>query len=135
MELGDEAYSGSCSFCLLEETAGETFGYRYLIPAHQGRGAEHLLALALVRSGTIVPSNLYFTTSREHVELAGGIWVDVAIREATEPESPFPFKGNIDPARLEEVLAAAAPGEVAYVRQEACLNMAGGRPVSIGHPP
>ena len=131
MELGDEAYSGSRSFFRLEETVRETFGYRYLIPAHQGRGAEHLLALALVRPGTIVPSNLYFTTSREHVELAGGIWVDVAIEEATEPESPFPFKGNIDLARLEEVLAAAAPGEVAYVRQEACLNMAGGQPFSI----
>ena len=131
MELGDEAYSGSRSFFRLEETVRETFGYRYLIPAHQGRGAEHLLALALVRPETIVPSNLYFTTSREHVELAGGLWVDVAIEEATEPESPFPFKGNIDLARLEEVLAAAAPGEVAYVRQEACLNMAGGQPFSI----
>ena len=78
-----------------------------------------------------MPSNLYFTTSREHVELAGGRWVDVAVHEATEPQSPFLFKGNIDLARLEEVLAAAAPGEVAYVRQEACLNMAGGQPFSM----
>ena len=126
MELGDEAYSGSRSFFRLEQVVRETFGYRYLIPAHQGRGAEHLLALALVRPGTIVPSNLYFTTSRAHVELAGGRWVDVAIAEATDPESRFPFKGNIDLERLEEILDAAAPGEVAYVRQEACLNMAGG---------
>lgn len=131
MELGDEAYAGSRSFFRLEQAVREMFGYRYLIPAHQGRGAEHLLALALVRPGTIVPSNLYFTTSREHVELAGGIWVDVAIREATEPESLFPFKGNIDLVRLEEVLATAAPGDIAYVRQEACLNMAGGQPFSI----
>lgn len=131
MELGDEAYAGSRSYFRLEQAVRETFGYRYLIPAHQGRGAEHLLALALVRPGTIVPSNLYFTTSRAHVELAGGTWVDVAIGEAEVPESPFPFKGNIDLARLEEVLAAAAPGDVAYVRQEACLNMAGGQPFSI----
>ena len=131
MELGDEAYAGSRSFFRLEQVVRETFGYRYLIPAHQGRGAEHLLALALVRPGNIVPSNLYFTTSREHVELAGGIWVDVAVAEATEPESLFAFKGNIDLARLEEVLDAAAPGEVAYVRQEACLNMAGGQPFSL----
>ena len=131
MELGDEAYAGSRSFFRLDETARETFGYRYLIPAHQGRGAEHLLALALVEPGAIVPSNLYFTTSREHVELVGGRWVDVAVREATEPESTLPFKGNIDLARLEDVLAAAVPGEVAYVRQEACLNMAGGQPFSI----
>ena len=131
MELGDEAYSGSRSFFRLEQVVRETFGYRYVIPAHQGRGAEHLLALALVRPGSRVPSNLYFTTSREHVELAGGVWVDVATPEATQPVSPFPFKGNIDLGRLREVLADAAPGEIAYVRQEACLNMAGGQPFSI----
>ena len=131
MELGDEAYAGSRSFFRLEEVVRETYGYRYLIPAHQGRGAEHLLALALVRPGTKVPSNLYFTTSREHVELAGGTWVDVAIGEAEVPESVFPFKGNIDLARLERVLRSATPGEIAYVRQEACLNMAGGQPFSI----
>ena len=131
MELGDEAYSGSRSFFRLEQAVRDTFGYPYLVPAHQGRGAEHLLARALVRPGTIVPSNLYFTTSREHVELAGGTWVDVAVEEATQPQSPFPFKGNIDLARLEAVLETAAPGEIAYVRQEACLNMAGGQPFSI----
>ena len=131
MELGDEAYSGSRSYFRLEAVERDTFGYPYLIPAHQGRGAEHLLARALVRPGTIVPSNLYFTTSREHVELAGGTWVDVAVREALQPQSPFLFKGNIDLARLQEILEAAAPGEVAYVRQEACLNMAGGQPFSI----
>jgi len=131
MELGDEAYSGSRSFFRLEQVVRETFGYRYVVPTHQGRGAEHLLARALVKPGQLVPSNLYFTTSREHVELAGGRWVDVAIDEAKVPESTFPFKGNIDLARLEEVLASAAPGEVAYVRQEACLNMAGGQPFSM----
>jgi tyrosine phenol-lyase len=131
MELGDEAYSGSRSFFRLEQVVRETFGYRYMIPTHQGRGAEHLLARALVRPGSLVPSNLYFTTSREHVELAGGRWVDVAVTEASDPESTFPFKGNIDLDRLERVLASAAPGEVAYVRQEACLNMAGGQPFSI----
>jgi tyrosine phenol-lyase len=131
MELGDEAYSGSRSFFRLEQVVRETFGYRYVVPTHQGRGAEHLLAKALVRPGTIVPSNLYFTTSREHVELAGGTWVDVAVPEATDPESTYPFKGDIDLERLEAVLAAAAPGEVAFVRQEACLNMAGGQPFSL----
>jgi tyrosine phenol-lyase len=131
MELGDEAYAGSRSFFRLEQAVREVFGYRYVIPAHQGRGAEHLLARALVGPGSKVPSNLYFTTSREHVELAGGVWEDVAVDEAREPASPFPFKGNIDLARLEEALARAAPGEIAYVRQEACLNMAGGQPFSI----
>jgi tyrosine phenol-lyase len=85
MELGDEAYAGSRSFFRLEAAVRETYGYRHVIPTHQGRGAEHLLARILVRPGHLVPSNLYFTTSREHVELAGGVWVDVSIREASDP--------------------------------------------------
>lgn len=130
MELGDEAYAGSRSYFRLEEAVRSAYGYRHVVPAHQGRGAEHLLALALVRPGLAVPSNLYFTTSREHVELAGGVWVDVAVAEASVPESPFPFKGNIDLALLEDVLAERRGG-IAYVRHEACLNMAGGQPFSI----
>ena len=129
MELGDEAYAGSRSFYRLEKAARDVFGYPYVIPTHQGRGAEHLLARVLVRPGSIVPSNLYFTTSREHVELAGGRWVDVSVAEASVPESRFPFKGNIDLARLEDAITSGS--EVAYVRQEACLNMAGGQPFSI----
>jgi tyrosine phenol-lyase len=131
MELGDESYAGSRSFFRLEEVVRETYGYRHVIPTHQGRGAEHLLARLLVTKGTLVPSNLYFTTSREHVELAGGTWIDVAVPEATEPESTEPFKGNVDLAALGHVLAAAAPERVAFVRVEACLNMAGGQPFSL----
>ncbi len=133
MELGDEAYAGSRSFFRLERAMRDTYGYRHLIPTHQGRGAEHLLAKILVRPGQLVPSNLYFTTSREHVELAGGVWTDVAIPQASEPESEHPFKGNLDLRKLEHVLAAAAPERVAFVRVETCLNMAGGQPVSIAN--
>jgi tyrosine phenol-lyase len=131
MELGDESYAGSRSFFRLEEAVRETYGFRHVIPAHQGRGAEHLLARVLIEPGQIVPSNLYFTTSRAHAELAGGVWVDVSIPEASDPASEHPFKGNIDLVALERVLAAAAPEGVAFVRQEACLNMAGGQPFSI----
>jgi tyrosine phenol-lyase len=130
MELGDEAYSGSRSFFRLETAMREVYGYRHLIPAHQGRGAEHLLVRVLIQPGQLVPSNLYFTTSRLHVELAHGTWVDVACSDATQPESTFPFKGNIDLVALERVLAAG-PDRVAFVRQEACLNMAGGQPFSM----
>src|SRR5581483_350432 len=87
MELGDESYAGSRSFFRLEQAMHDVYGYRHLIPTHQGRGAEHLLAKVLVQPGSIVPSNLYFTTSRVHVELAGGIWQDVSIPEASDPES------------------------------------------------
>jgi tyrosine phenol-lyase len=128
MELGDESYAGSRSYFRLEEAL---YGYRHLVPTHQGRGAEHLLAHVLVQPGKLVPSNLYFTTSREHVTLAGGIWVDVAIPEASEPESLHPFKGDIDLEALAAILGASQGGEVAYVRQEACLNMAGGQPFSL----
>jgi len=127
-ELGDEAYAGSRSFFRLERAVREVYGYRHVVPTHQGRGAEHLLSRVLVAPGMLVPSNLYFTTSRAHAELAGGIWVDVACAEATQPESSFAFKGNIDLDKLEAVLHA---GNVAFVRQEACLNMAGGQPFSI----
>jgi len=130
MELGDEAYAGSRSFFRLEQAMREIYRYRHLIPTHQGRGAEHLLSRALIGPGQLVPSNLYFTTSRLHVELAGGTWVDVACAEATQPESVFPFKGNIDLVALERILAAG-PERVAFVRQEACLNMAGGQPFSM----
>ena len=133
MELGDEAYAGSRSFFRLERAVRETYGYRHVIPTHQGRGAEHLLAQILVRPGQLVPSNLYFTTSREHVELAGGVWVDVSVPAAGRPESTHPFKGDIDLHALERVLAAAAPDRVAFVRIEACLNMAGGQPFSLAN--
>src|SRR5581483_1222451 len=131
MERGDESYAGSRSYYRLEAAMHAVYGYRHLIPTHQGRGAEHLLAQTLVRPGSIVPSNLYFTTSRVHVELAGGIWQDVSVPEASDPESSFPFKGNIDLVALERVLYAAGHGQIAFVRQEACLNMAGGQPFSL----
>jgi tyrosine phenol-lyase len=131
MEVGDEAYAGSRSFFRLEAAMRELYGYRHLIPCHQGRGAEHLLSQILVRPGLVVPSNLYFTTSRVHVELAGGVWADVAVPEASDPTSTHPFKGNIDLVALERVLSAAETGGAAFVRQEACLNMAGGQPFSL----
>jgi tyrosine phenol-lyase len=131
MELGDEAYAGSRSYFRLEAAMQEVYGYRHLIPTHQGRGAEHLLAKILVHPGAVVPSNLYFTTSRAHVELAGGIWQDVSVPEAGDPECFHPFKGNIDLVALERVLHELGPERIAFVRQEACVNMAGGQPFSL----
>jgi len=131
MELGDESYAGSRSFFRLEQAMRDVYGWQSLIPTHQGRGAEHLLARALVRPGQIVPSNLYFTTSRAHAELAGATWVDVSIPEASDPQSLHPFKGNIDVGKLRELIAREGPERIAFVRQEACLNMAGGQPFSL----
>ena len=131
MELGDEAYAGSRSFFRLEAAVREFYGFRHVIPTHQGRGAEHLLSRILVRPGQLVPSNLYFTTSRAHAELAGGVWVDVSIPEASDPQSRHPFKGDIDVTALARLLRSEGPEQIAFVRQEACLNMAGGQPFSI----
>ena len=133
MELGDEAYAGSRSFFRVEAAVRDVYGYRHVIPTHQGRGAEHLLSRLLVRPGQRVPSNLYFTTSRAHVELLDGIWVDVACPEATDPSSRFPFKGDIDLDALDATLRAHGREGVAFVRQEACVNMAGGQPFSIAN--
>ncbi|HEU6444975.1 MAG TPA: tryptophanase [Gaiellaceae bacterium] len=133
MELGDEAYAGSRSFFRLEQAVRDVYGYRHVIPTHQGRGAEHLLSRLLVRPGQRVPSNLYFTTSRAHVELLDGIWVDVACAEATDPTARFPFKGDIDLEALEAVLRDHGRDGTAFVRQEACVNMAGGQPFSIAN--
>lgn len=129
--LGDEAYAGSRSFYRLEEAMREIYGYRHCIPTHQGRGGEHLLARALVGPGKVVPSNLYFTTSRAHVELQGGAWADVAIPEAHEPATLHSFKGNIDCSALKRVLDGAGTGGIAFVRIEASVNMAGGQPFSL----
>jgi tyrosine phenol-lyase len=133
MELGDEAYAGSRSFFRLEEAVRDVYGYEHVIPTHQGRGAEHLLSRVLVRPGQLVPSNLYFTTSRVHAELAGGIWTSISIPEAEDPGSTHPFKGDVDLDALESLLRAHGRDGVAFVRVEACLNMAGGQPFALSN--
>ena len=112
MMLGDEAYAGSRNFYHLEEKVQTYYGYKYLVPTHQGRGAEHILSQILIKPGHVVPGNMYFTTTRLHQELAGGQFIDVIIDEAHDPASEHPFKGNVDLVKLEEVLRSN-PGKVA----------------------
>ena len=96
MMLGDEAYAGSRNFYHLEDAVREYYGYRHIVPTHQGRGAENILSQLLIKPGDFVPGNMYFTTTRLHQELAGGTFVDVIIDEAHDPQSEHPFKGNVD---------------------------------------
>ena len=134
MELGDEAYAGSESFYRLEEAVRKYFGYKHMVPAHQGRGAEHIMAKALIGpAGGFIPNNMYFTTSRAHQEFAGGTWVDVSIDAAKDPASDFPFKGNIDVEALDKVIEKRQADNIPFVRIEASLNMAGGQPFSMGN--
>lgn len=133
MMLGDEAYSGSRNFYHLEENVRQYYGYKYLIPTHQGRGAEHLLSRILIRPGMFVPGNMYFTTTRLHQELAGGTFVDVIIDEAHDPASLHPFKGNVDLGKLEDLIRRVGPDKIPYVSVAATVNMAGGQPISMSN--
>ncbi len=105
--LGDEAYAVK-NFYHLEDAVRRDYGYRHLIPTHQGRGAEHILSQIMIRPGDIVPGNMYFTTTRYHQEHAGARFVDVIIDEAHDPASTHPFKGDIDLAKLERGARDAA---------------------------
>jgi tyrosine phenol-lyase len=128
---GDEAYAGSRNFYHLERTVQSYYGYKHVIPTHQGRGAENILSKVLIKKGDIVPGNMYFTTTRLHQELAGGTFVDVIIDEAHDPESLHPFKGDIDLEKLERVIKKYGAKRIPYVCVAVTVNMAGGQPVSM----
>lgn len=131
--LGDEAYAGSRNFYHLEETVREYYGYKYLVPTHQGRGAEHILSRIMIKKGDIIPGNMYFTTTRLHQELAGGKFEDIIIDEAHDPENEFPFKGNVDLDKLEKLIKKHGAGKIPYVSIATSVNMAGGQPISMAN--
>jgi tyrosine phenol-lyase len=133
MMLGDEAYAGSRNFYHLEAAVQQYYGYRHVVPTHQGRGAEHLISKAVIQPGMYIPGNMYFTTTRLHQELAGGTFVDVIIDEAHDPANLHPFKGNIDLDKLERLIKQVGPEKVAYVSLAGTVNMAGGQPVSMAN--
>ncbi len=133
MMQGDEAYAGSRNYYHLEEAIRNYYGYRYIVPTHQGRGAEHLLSQAAIEKGQFVPGNMYFTTTRLHQELAGGTFVDVVIDEAHDPENPHPFKGNVDLDKLQALIEEHGADKIAYISLAGTVNMAGGQPVSMAN--
>ncbi len=131
MMLGDEAYAGARSFFNLEKAIQEVLGYKYIVPTHQGRGAEHLMYSHLTNPGQIVPRNMYFTTSKAHVELAGGTMIDAIIDEAHDPQNLHPFKGNMDLKKLQAYIDEYGLEKIAFVSVELNVNMNGGQPVSM----
>lgn len=128
---GDEAYAGSRNYYHLEEIVRQYYGYRHLIPTHQGRGAEHLLSQLCIKPGDFVPGNMYFTTTRHHQELAGGRFVDVIIDEAHDPASEHQFKGNVDLAKMQRLIDEVGSENIPYLSLETNVNMAGGQPCSL----
>ena len=129
--MGDEAYAGSRNFYHLESAVRQFYGYRHVIPTHQGRGAEHILSTMCIKPGDFVPGNMYFTTTKAHQELAGATFVDVIIDQAHDPLSTFPFKGNVDLAKLEALIARVGAERVPYLCMQTNVNMAGGQPISL----
>ena len=133
MMVGDEAYAGSRNFYRLEEAVRTHYGFEHVIPTHQGRGAEHILSKLLIKPGDRVPGNMYFTTTRLHQELAGATFQDVIIDAAHDPKSEYPFKGDIDIARLDRLVQAVGVEHVPYVCVAATVNLAGGQPISLAN--
>jgi tyrosine phenol-lyase len=131
--LGDEAYAGSRNFYHLDEAVRRYYGYQYVVPTHQGRGAEHILSQIMIKAGDVIPGNMYFTTTRLHQELSGGTFTDVIIDEAHDPTSDHPFKGNVDLDKLESVIQSAGAKRIPYVSVAATVNMAGGQPISLAN--
>ena len=134
MMLGDEAYAGSRNYYNLERAMREHYGFKHLIPTHQGRGAEHILSRITIEPGDFVPGNMYFTTTRLHQE-AGGWHLrgrDRATPRHDPAESLEPFKGDVDLGKLERLIAAQGAANDRRTCQpgDATVNMAGGQPVS-----
>ncbi|HMU14321.1 MAG: tyrosine phenol-lyase [Bacteroidetes bacterium] len=133
MMMGDEAYAGSRNFYHLEKAIQDTYGYKYIVPTHQGRGAENILSQIMIKKGQFVPGNMYFTTTRLHQELAGGTFVDIIIDEAHDPNNTFAFKGNVDLNKLQALIDKHGADQIAYVSIATTVNMAGGQPVSLAN--
>jgi tyrosine phenol-lyase len=131
--MGDEAYAGSRNFYHLEAAVQNIYGYKYIVPTHQGRGAEHLISQAVIKKGQIVPGNMYFTTTRLHQELAGGTFHDVIIDEAHDPANLHPFKGNIDLDKVQALIDKHGADNIAYISVAGTVNMAGGQPISMAN--
>ena len=126
----DTPYSSRHYLNLVREFS-EILGYEFIIPTHQGRAAEHIMSQTMIKPGQIVPGNMYFTTTKLHQEMAGGVFFDVIVDQAHDPTNPHPWKGNIDTAKLEKEIDRVGARNVAYVSFEMSVNMAGGQPFSM----
>ena len=127
---GDESYAGSQSWQRFEEVVRELTGYKHIIPTHQGRASERILASVMLKEGNVVPSNSHFDTTRANVEFTGSEALDLLCKEGQDLLKPAPFKGNIDLEKLEETLSKEKEN-IPYVLMTVTNNTGGGQPVSM----
>jgi tryptophanase len=129
--LGDESYAGSKNYYHFEETVRSIFGYREVIPTHQGRMAENLLFTTVVKPGMVVPNNIHFDTTRANVEHQRAEAVDCVVKEAYDPHCELPFKGNMDLVQLEETIRRVGRERIPLAMITITNNSGGGQPVSM----
>lgn len=131
--LGDESYAGAKSYYNMKQAIKDILGFDYFLPTHQGRAAENVLYSTIIKEDDVLPGNSHFDTTKGHIEYRRAHAIDCTIDEAKDTQLEIPFKGNLDPAKLEEVLKTYPEERIPAVVLTVTNNTAGGQPVSMAN--